>query len=151
MSIDELIAKLEMAPEGSRELGDEILLATGWRRGSVGYWLGPIIMWSKDDRSYDDGKQPNPTTSLDAAIMLVPKGWIVADLRQWIWKDTGLYWACALTQIDRSPGNYVSIGQPSVAERCRPSNAALAMCIVALRAHKEMLGLVPNKADAGAP
>ncbi|EKY30702.1 hypothetical protein HMPREF0185_00178 [Brevundimonas diminuta 470-4] len=70
-----LIARLEAAEAGSRELGHEVLLALGWRRSVVGHFYGPLYQWSSPDFSPhlisgDEDKLPNPVLSLDAALAL---------------------------------------------------------------------------------
>src|SRR5215469_8272096 len=78
MTIDlsALIAKLEAAKEGSEKLGDEVLLACGWRtvpnfdrRNSIPYWIRP------SDGQNVGVNRPDPTTSIDAALTLVPDGY----------------------------------------------------------------------------
>lgn len=74
-----LIEQLESASEGTKPLGEAVLLACGWTKTQVGYWLGPRYYWTSPDgkHSFDDDyfHRHNPTTSLDAAITLVPEGW----------------------------------------------------------------------------
>lgn len=71
-----LIARLEAATEGSRELGEAVYLACGWTKTQTGYWLGPIYHWGSPDGkitfAHDDFYQHDPTTSIDAALTLVP-------------------------------------------------------------------------------
>jgi len=56
--VKDLIAKLEAATEGSRELDREVAKAVyGWKRVQPGYYV------------------PRFTQSLDAALTLVPEGW----------------------------------------------------------------------------
>lgn len=82
----ELIAKLESAGAGSRELGHEVLLHFGWHRSHYGHFYGPLYQWSAPDRKPcliqgDEDKLPNPTTSLDAALALAERvlpGWYPA-------------------------------------------------------------------------
>ena len=63
----DLIARLEAATEGNRELGEDIYVELSFRRlipQTPGYPLG--------DRR---GCQFDYTTSIDAALTLVPEGW----------------------------------------------------------------------------
>ena len=76
-----LIAELEQAKEGSRELSDKVLLACGWRyekiADGVGFsgkprqqdtWIDPTgVPWTRSVKS----KRPSPTESLDDAMTLV--------------------------------------------------------------------------------
>ena len=61
----ELIARLEAASEGSRELDEAI---------------HSFIGSPHDGRGLVSFPWPSYTTSLDAALMLVPEGWVVEDL-----------------------------------------------------------------------
>ena len=70
----DLIAELEAAPEGSRELDRRVLLALGWHIDADGYW------WARNGNLGFDGEKethllPQPTTSFSAALILVPKRW----------------------------------------------------------------------------
>lgn len=65
--LSDLIARLEAATEGSRELSDEVLVAL-WVTRDDG-WVKPngdVCEW---------GDEPNCTESLDDALGLVPEGW----------------------------------------------------------------------------
>lgn len=67
MTSDELISKLEAATEGARWLDEEVAVAVGWTRKDVKHdfkWKAP------DDQLYI--LPPRYTTSLDAALTLVP-------------------------------------------------------------------------------
>ncbi len=71
----DLIEKLRRASESSRELGDEVLLACGWKgydpqRGGgilVSHWTDP------DGNGWPTDSRPNPTEDMNAALKLVPK------------------------------------------------------------------------------
>ena len=117
--MDDLIRKLANAECGSRELGDEVLLAVGWKHTSVGYFHGPIYRWSAGDGkpSCAEEDRPNPTTSLDAALTLVPEGWswLSGSEESWVWPSGGM-----------SKGHRVWAKTP-----------AIALCIAALKARQE--------------
>ena len=80
-----LIAELEAAKEGSRELDEKIALSSGWtvREDSYGDNITEPLetweVWEHPDFSLPEGnyyQDPPPyTTSLDAALTLVPEGW----------------------------------------------------------------------------
>lgn len=77
----DLIAKLEAATEPSRELADEVLLACGWSYNQFnGYWY-PTKEHMKHhaEPRYLFDRQPNPLTSIDAALTLVLGGmdWVI--------------------------------------------------------------------------
>lgn len=76
-----LIARLEKATGPDRELGNAVLLVSGWTMDEQGDGPARSIFWVSPGRDYDcynDGYQPNPTASIDAALTLVP------DVR-WDW------------------------------------------------------------------
>ena len=86
-----LIAELEAAKGGSRELSDRVLLAVGWTTSDskdtrARFWRSPEgedYDWWDDPHARSRGgpplKRPSPTESLDDALTLVPKncGWHV--------------------------------------------------------------------------
>lgn len=86
MALAALIEKLEQATEGSRELGEKCLLACGWTKVQVGYWLGPQYWWAAPDNrssfNHDHFHRHNPLTSMDAAISLIEPGveWEVSTI-----------------------------------------------------------------------
>lgn len=72
----DLIARLEAATEGSRELSDEVLRAVGWFQTSEdapGYPDGTLTAWHQPNGGVCHGAMPSPTESLDAALTLVPE------------------------------------------------------------------------------
>src|SRR5216684_763437 len=88
MTLAEIIAKLEVATEGSRELDGDIAEALGLpaiattgifhvqrRENREGYGLVDRAEWSRDLPTYFSWKAPAFTTSLDAALTLVPHSW----------------------------------------------------------------------------
>ena len=122
--LSSLIAKLEAATEGSRELSDEVLIACGWKRGVVGkpplqsaYWKTPDgqRMGWEDDLTSGGVERPDPTQSLDAALTLVP-----SDCAWDVWGPVS-----GNAQLMRGSGEIIE----AVA-----GNAILALCIAALKA-----------------
>jgi len=81
----DLATRLEQAPEGSRELSDEVLRAMGFTQPipeMPGVWHWPESMWAKVDNDMVSGtfgprrsNRPDPTRSVDDALSLVPEGW----------------------------------------------------------------------------
>lgn len=74
--MQDLIARLEAATEGSRELDAEIALANGWE------YVDPLTAtdplgppWKHAALGYRLLEPPQFSTSLDAALTLVPEGW----------------------------------------------------------------------------
>jgi len=115
-----LIARLEAAEVGSRELGHDVLLALGWQRDQIGNFYGPIYQWSSPDRSPhlirgDEDTLPNPVLSLDAGLALAER---LVERRLWnLWKSSSGY-------VASFEGDTYS----------RSSTPALALCIAILRA-----------------
>lgn len=69
MTLPSLIAKLESATEGSRELSDEVLLVFGWKFSARFGWRNTV-----GDNVWDDDR-PSPSESLDDCLGMVPEGW----------------------------------------------------------------------------
>lgn len=67
----DLIARLEAATEGSRELDALVAEAAGWEVGLCGTGFGPIV---RPDGSLHEGPLPHFTTNTDMALTLVPEG-----------------------------------------------------------------------------
>jgi hypothetical protein len=120
---DDLIARLEAAPEGSRELDVRAEIT----RRSFLAGLGAAAIAAEIVRvqshigfaKFADAEEvPHYTTSLDAALTLVPEGWRwkVQQLRD------GHY--ATLMRRARNGGKFI-VG---------PNPPALALCIAALRA-----------------
>ena len=69
-----LLARLCDAKEGSRELGDAVLFAAGWRNDVRGWAVNPVgksvCLWGQN--------APDPTTSLDAITREI-------EARMWWW------------------------------------------------------------------
>ena len=101
--LTQLIADLEAAPEGSRELDERIARAL-----DIG---GTII--------------PEWSTSLDAALTLVPEGWFVDGDQTHQYVDGQWQW-----------GLYHQDEELAVHGWCKPS-PALALCIAALYARAQ--------------
>ena len=90
-----LIAELEQAKEGSRELSDRVLLAVGWTTSDskdtrARFWRSPEgedYDWWDDPHARSRGgpplKRPSPTESLDDALTLVPEGFAIEDFMIW--------------------------------------------------------------------
>lgn len=81
-----LADRVEAATGGGAELGREVLLACGWSKTTVGYFMGQMFRWSppgphvRGAGFHDDHfHRHNPLTSLDAAMMMIPdgRGWTV--------------------------------------------------------------------------
>ncbi len=143
--MDELIAKLEAAAEGDRELDAEIAVAV---RALVGVDDQSLPDWVDRNfptwRSRGDGRVEVVhedgtgglnwlpwiyTTSLDAALTLVPEGW-----RIYLWescvekdrhRDVGPWWGCDISRYEP----YTLIRGARDAK-----SPALALCIAALMA-----------------
>lgn len=128
MTRAELIAKLEAATEGSRELDAEVALALGskieWSQDDVGQSF-PVEIWG-DQRKGEKGPCPCFTTSIDAARTMVSVG-MVWNINQAM--HTGDPWFfCGVKKWLTDLPHLVS-----EADSHHPS-ASLALCIAALKA-----------------
>lgn len=115
----ELIARLEAATEGCRELDADI--------GRVlGYWVSENAArlatgWDWIAGVGDQGGKwelPHYTTSLDAALTLMPEGWI------WDVASTGCVWTMPSDNLDEQ----IVVGGVD--------NPIIALCIAALKARR---------------
>ena len=131
-ALAELIARLEVATAGSRELDIAVYEAIGWRRKQFSKtaptWLCPP----------DDGKRiaiepfnllPCVTTSIDAALTLVPEGWYLTCLAE---VGCGHFYDWAATICDHLEGR-VEDGDWRSAPGQTP---ALALCIATVKARE---------------
>lgn len=124
----DLIKRLEDAAEGSRELD----LAIQIKFGRIYATWNDVPM---PEGSTDDTVVPHYTTSLDAAMTLVPEGWRIMMLAEYYGKWSAcLHRAFGIAQdnaIWKSghhwPSEYIVNGETN-------SNLALALCIAALKA-----------------
>ena len=76
---DQLIAKLEAAEAGSRELSDEVLIALGYMESQwaeIGLWRDPTDNTIRSATVPDAKQRPSPTQYVDDALGLVPVGLI---------------------------------------------------------------------------
>lgn len=121
-----LAERCEKAEGPDRELDKAIVLA-----------LKPEAMFQTDD-GYDEPivfhaepvvrwkhVLPRFTASVDAALTLVPEGWIVANLCQ---GDSGKWWA------ELRHGYLTSYDKVALGKQLDPATPALAICAAALRA-----------------
>ncbi len=120
----ELIAKLEAATEGSRELDLEIAMICGHDLSSG---FTPTFAYHGDTPVYEwsTGETPSYTTSIDAALTLVPEGWYVATIAQWRSGPGPRIWAATLNAEPGADAGY---------RHATRSSPALALCIAALKA-----------------
>lgn len=129
-TVEDVIIRLEAASEGSRALDDDIAIAIGWERipfGDAG------LVWRAPDREIR-AVSLRYTESIDAALALVPEGWVfpmnngihqAIDEGQW-------YWGCALAQLGIAGHGWVSVDWRTT----KPPTPALAVCIAALKARQ---------------
>lgn len=123
--MSDLIRKLESAAEGSRELDIAAHKAIGWE-------LAPPeadCAWWNDNGDTFYGVCPHYTTSIDAALTLVPEGW-----------DWQLEWEDGAESVFfESKGiARVEMGNPDLRICPEAATPALALCAAALRAREVM-------------
>jgi hypothetical protein len=125
----ELIERLERATGPDRVLADDVLLACGWvLKDSVWYISdahaehGAEPCWAECDNP------PDPTSSIDAALTLVPRGF------EWEIKSYDGF-------------KSVSIGDPLLwMDGEHPTSVSIALCIAALKARHQTQGHHPMSA-----
>ena len=130
-----LIAELEAAKEGSRELSDEVLLMCGWsyepnrygpggpQWGGGGLWTDPLgIGTAASD------PRPSPTESLDAALTLVPEGWI--------WEISNTVGCGGDVSGGFAWVQPADVRPPGAHHQAKGATPALALCIAALKARE---------------
>jgi hypothetical protein len=129
---DDLIAKLEAASEGGRALDREVFASLGThvfeKRGNdVKPWWYPVdhneVVFRIGEPNYRSALRSYPkfTTSLDAALTLVPEGY------EWGVAKAG----------DDCPGAYVDSGSGDDTTVHYGATPALALCVAALKARRE--------------
>lgn len=124
----ELIARLESATEGSRGIDTEIhCFIHGWRLIEVDARSGAFA-WEHKAQEFVSGPLGAPyyTTSVDAALTLVPKGWTTAR----ICENDDKSWAVELREGYLTSYTRVVFGGKNHHDR----TPALALCIASLRA-----------------
>jgi hypothetical protein len=124
-----LIAELEAAEKGSRELSDRVLLALGW----VTFREYGFIWWGKNKRSSGpEDDRPSPSESLDDVLAMVPEGW------QWTGSNRAPKPHAGRAYIHNRELHFTGLGAaPNPAYRGFEATAAtpaLALCIVILQA-----------------
>ena len=124
--VDTLIRDLEATTKGSRELDASIFIeiTLGVKEaGRIDRQDGLVGWWPKDGPYQSAEEVPHYTTSLDAALTLVPEG------AGWnVWHYTDGYAALVGKRCEKSIGNGV--------EGWSDTTPALAFCIAILKARK---------------
>lgn len=140
----DLIERLEKATDGSMDLSRQVARARGWinvGNSKKGEWYRPED--TRDGKPVLDGlhgtdffrEPPDFTTSLDAALTLVPEGYAIEDMMIWpaspasvtvletkMGRD-GRYWR-GHTRFETVVGRWDATAK----------TAPLALCVAALRA-----------------
>lgn len=126
--LEELVAKLDAATEGSRELDVQIWELVDFRAALRRYWSAATGKRVKLHSLPESGlgwlavknSAPHYTTSIDAALTLVPEGWG--------WNATGEHSTGFVLLYP--PNNYPG----ATGVQAEAPTPALAICIAALRA-----------------
>ena len=132
--IDTLIRELEAAMEGSRELDASIFIEVtpGVKDAGRIDRKGGVVGWWPKDAPYRSAREVDPfTTSLDAALSLVPEGWITMHAGQNPVSGTW-YWG-----LHKQAEAGVNDGRcQQTASDHQTNSSALALCIAALKARR---------------
>lgn len=134
-------AELSIAEQLERGPGSDDLDAglycwlKGYREWSMhghhndrGGWLTYSYLTGTGKRITSRSAPPRYSRSVDDALALVPGGWIVAELRQWIRTPSNEpYWTCGLSQ-HAMPCDFVRV------EACGDNPLPRAICLAALQA-----------------
>ena len=136
----DLIAKLEAAPEGSRDL--DALFYCLREKLYFGRVCGPRKTGTliKARRIFRDGKIKEQaenfvckpyTRSVDAALTQIPNGWHVSQLRRYLYKGVeGWNWSLSYGERLASP----VVHTVDENQKPKPTLMANALCIAALKA-----------------
>lgn len=149
----ELIKRLEEASEGSRELDAEIAVAVGHRVPSVpdgaedlAYAKLPTIhdkcepgtYWIVQRSGMFLSTAPRFTTSLDAALTLIPERWAVEAVSWWPGGGSGEVSLLPCHQDKDGIWWHTATDGPRIETEAK--TPALALCIAALRAQEASNG-----------
>lgn len=83
MRTTEILAALEGAETGSRQLGHEVLFVFGWKitdkyaRWPDGRLKRPYDFVTPDGKIVEYGHQPDPSMSIDDGFALLPARWVL--------------------------------------------------------------------------
>ncbi len=124
--MEELIAKLENATKGSRELDAAVACRIYKAIGATAVKSGDKLYIEMGPDEYGSMECPYYTTFLDDAIALIPDGWRLDELKNRI--D---YWGCVLWHIE--PPLVVYCGYNDL---LRPKHYVTAVCIAAILARQ---------------
>lgn len=145
MTEQELIERLERSAGPDRELANDVLFACGWTAHETSIGPSRHVVWeSPDGHGFEDGDQPDPTASIDAALTLVPEGcrWTVFHPAY----DQGIY------QDGKAGADIHSPRSSGGGPRWKGFGAtpAIALCIAALKARVHLRDASEQKVDSEA-
>lgn len=149
MTLEELIARLKSAKGPDRELDARIAESIGWTwfhdhdatpRGDRDE--GKIWVTWKDSNGVRHNCPDNYTSSIDAALTLVPTGGRLLELGQWQSNGQNAGWFCQVAKWIRDGEDSwreqgFAYGVPEIGAATVPplaANGAIALCIAALKA-----------------
>ena len=135
-AIRKLIADLEDATEGSRDLDARIAIESGWI--FMAAWVLKAEYWMAPDE-IEHSEPPQYTTSLDAADALGPEGWDIAQLWQAVEPKDRPWWGISLRRDE--PYSVLTVHGAKT--------KALARCIPALKAMLAELETQTSKVRSG--
>lgn len=139
-TLDTLIAELERAEEGSRELDASIFCAVKFpgHKPERNFFYKNRDEWGvfvsnqpKPGMTFHDA--PHYTTSVDAALTLVPEGWLVASISQYAKRGEPRS-GVIMIRKEHAARNDMTVPEMNLATpRSEAATAAVALCIAALR------------------
>lgn len=149
-----LLHRIEQATEGSRELDALIevaaaakdfgALAEGYRLELEAHPDGISVNVNAMDGKHSSRQKryapPHYTTSLDAALTLIPEGWRVLNLSEWDAEPLRLLgpWMCQVRPREHRANIFEGFGE---GPNCMHApTAALALCRAALKARATVSG-----------
>ncbi len=127
-----LLAKLEAATEGSRELDAEIIMEI-CDDAIIGPWpcgeSEPVVFHAQAIGIVDKSPVPAYTTSIDAALTLVPEGWALLRINQYHETSNPAWGWGVEMRYYTNPEIGLAIGESR-------ASLPLAICIASLRARE---------------
>lgn len=136
-----LIEELENAREGSRGLDARIAVMADYDYTDVHGWKFIEVFWyfrSLTASDIDSWHVPHYTTSLDAALMLVPEGLSASATQHGNGRGSAEIWRWAAEKFATDPEDMKRRNGSFTHQNIGAATPALALCIASLRAREQM-------------